>query len=330
VQASADGSTTKTRFGININPDSVPISTATLTYDTGDSGVVANSTLQVNGSISNSTFTTTGALTLTEDHYAIILGGNHQITLPAASGSKGRIYIIKNPTNSSTVISSYRNNLNVLSTSISTGSSLWIQSDGTNWQQISAAKVVSGDVGNLITSGSDGGAYLGSTIYIGSFYLNPPGNTASTPRTGTITGIPFQPSQVSFVAHANVDSDLSGTAAVTLDAAGSGANDINNSFGTMNGFARLAGTNITQQVMYVGGSGQSINNISRYGSNVNSIGIRYGNQDGADLGKIIGNVTGFTTNGFTISVTYTASSIAATSAAGIYSEGLMVFYTAYK
>ncbi|WP_026708170.1 hypothetical protein [Flavobacterium frigidarium] len=385
VQASADGSTTKTRFGININPDSVPISAATLTYDTGDSGVVANSTLQVNGSISNSTFTTTGALTLTEDHYAIILGGNHQITLPTASGSKGRIYIIKNPTSSSVSLSSsssYLTNLNIASTIIASGVILWIQSDGTNWQQItggnesittisntvpaasgnlignykneanvttgiyetvtsltqsigssatgeitykdekgnsSKARVVSANSNNQIEVGTDGGAYLGSTVYTGSFLLTAP--TSTTATSITYIGLPFQPSQMTFVAHANVES-------TDIDLPGSGLNDINNSFGTMNGVARQSSsTTISQQVIYIGGSGQSINNISRFSSSSNCIGLRYGNQDAANLGKITASMTSFNANGFTLNVKYTAAASGNTAVLG---ENVIVLFTAYK
>ena len=104
VQGSKDAEDATTRFGINLNPTFVPLDPA---YNTGDSGAMANSTFQVNGSIANSTLTTTAALTLTENHYAITLGGNHQITLPAAAESKGRIYVIKNPTSNSVTTVSY-------------------------------------------------------------------------------------------------------------------------------------------------------------------------------------------------------------------------------
>lgn len=382
VQGSKDAEDATTRFGINLNPTFVPLDPA---YNTGDSGAMANSTFQVNGSISNSTFTTTGALTLTEDHYAIILGGNHQITLPAASGSKGRIYIIKNPTSSSVSLSSsssYLTNLNIASTIIASGVILWIQSDGTNWQQItggnesittisntvpaasgnlignykneanvttgiyetvtsltqsigssatgeitykdekgnsSKARVVSANSNNQIEVGTDGGAYLGSTVYTGSFLLTAP--TSTTATSITYIGLPFQPSQMTFVAHANVES-------TDIDLPGSGLNDINNSFGTMNGVARQSSsTTISQQVIYIGGSGQSINNISRFSSSSNCIGLRYGNQDAANLGKITASMTSFNANGFTLNVKYTAAANGNTAVLG---ENVIVLFTAYK
>lgn len=369
VQASDNGENTKTRFGININPDSVAISDSTLAYISVDKGLIANSTLQVNGSISNSTFTTTGALTLTEDHYAIILGGNHQITLPAASGSKGRIYIIKNPTNSSVSLSSsspYLTNLNIASTIIASGVILWIQSDGTNWQQItggnetvttisntvpvasgnlvgnfkneanvttgiyetvtsltqsigssatgeitykdekgnsSKARVVSAVTNNQIKVGTDGGAYLGPTVYTGSFTIS----TATGPQT--ISSMPFKPSQVTFTAYANIDSANSNEPSVS----GKNSNTFQNTFGGMQGYAN----EVSQAVIFVGGSANSINNISRYSSTSHCIGVRYTNQDGGSLGRTTATFTGFTATGFTINVDE-------------YTGGLIVLYTAYK
>lgn len=362
VQGSKDAEDATTRFGINLNPTFVPLDPA---YNTGDNGAMANSTFQVNGSISNSTFTTTGALILTENHYAITLGGSHQLTLPAAAESKGRIYVIKNPTSNSVTISSYRNNLNVASTSISSGSSLWIQSDGTNWQQItggnetvttisntvpaasgnlvgnfkneanvttgiyetvtsltqsigssatgeitykdekgnsSKARVVSAVTNNQIKVGTDGGAYLGPTVYTGSFIISAMGKK-------TISEIPFTPSQVTFTAYANVDS-------ANLDKSsesGKNSNTFQNTFGGMQGYAN----EVSQAVIFVGGSANSINNISRYSSTSHCIGVRYTNQDGGSLDKTTAAFTAFTTTGFTIDVDE-------------FKGGLIVLYTAYK
>lgn len=338
VQASDNGENTKTRFGININPDSVAISDSTLAYISVDKGLIANSTLQVNGSISNSTFTTTGALTLTEDHYAIILGGNHQITLPAASGSKGRIYIIKNPTSSSVSLSSsssYLTNFNVASKIIASGTILWIQSDGANWQQISStdasntnelqkitqnvtsgdvtldlgggsAKVISAVANNQIKVGTDGGAYLGPTVYTGSFIISAMGNK-------TISEIPFTPSQITFTAYANIQS-------FNLDTNNGSTNNVDssvNTFGGMQGFANANVNSIIQRVIFVGGSGSSINNISRFSSDQHSIGVRYANNNGVKFGNTTAKVTSFDIKGFTILV-------------DSYLDSLVVLYTAYK
>jgi len=137
-----------------------------------------------------------------------------------------------------------------------------------------------------------------------------------------ITGIPFQPSQVTFVAHANVDSIVS-------EGLSSGTNDITNSFGTMNGFAR-ASTGATapdQQVIYVGGSGASINRIGYFSSSSHCIGVRYGNRDAENLGIIKGALTSFTTDGFDIDVTYNVSG---NGDDDFRDEKLVVLYTAYK
>jgi hypothetical protein len=145
-------------------------------------------------------------------------------------------------------------------------------------------------------------------VYTGFFIINASGSQS-------ITVLPFQPSQITFVAHANVES-------LNIDAGGAlNSNTIDNSFGSMNGFARDNGGVITQQVIYVGGSGRSINNISRFSSDANCIGLRYGNQNGDNLGKITAPLTSFNSDGFTINVTRTSNAT---------SENLVVVYTAYK
>ncbi|MDH7445063.1 PA14 domain-containing protein [Aquimarina sp. 2201CG14-23] len=134
VQGSNNTADATTRFGINLNTQEVPIDAD---YDDSSAGfTIANSTFQVEGSISKSILTTTGNLTLTENHYTIILGGIHTITFPAANTCQGRIYSIKNPNNNSTTISSYVSTDNSNQTIIPNESVLWVQSDGTNWIQI--------------------------------------------------------------------------------------------------------------------------------------------------------------------------------------------------
>lgn len=186
--------------------------------------------------------------------------------------------------------------------------SLW-HYDGTNWVETdNAVTVVSADADNQIKVGSDAGAYLGPTVYTGFFIINANGSKS-------ITGLPFQPSQITFVAHANVES-------LNIDAGGAlNSNTIDNSFGSMNGFARDNNGVIIQQVIYVGGSGRSINNISRFSSDAHCIGLRYGDQNGNDLGKITASLSSFDTNGFTINITRTLNAT---------SENLVVLYTAYK
>ena len=160
-------------------------------------------------------------------------------------------------------------------------------------------------------------------VFVGAFQISAAG-------TVNVIDVPFQPTSVTFVAHANVES-------FNLNSDNGTANNdrgIRNSFGSMNGFARQNGATINQQVIYIGAHGNSINDIARFASNTNAIGLRYGDQNGNFLGSITGNVTTFTSNGFTINVTYTNGNI--TNAGqnvlptDINNEGIIVIYTAYR
>ncbi len=134
VQGSNNTADATTRFGINLNTQEVPIDSD---YDDPSSGfTMANSTLQLEGSFATSILSTTGNLTLTEDHHTIHITGAHNITLPAANTCKGRMYVIKNSTNANRTISTYRDHTNANQTTITSETILWIKSDGTNWQQI--------------------------------------------------------------------------------------------------------------------------------------------------------------------------------------------------
>jgi len=134
VQGSNNTADATTRFGINLNTQEVPVDTD---YDDSSAGfAIANSTLQVEGSVSTSIISTSGNLTLTEDHHTVIITGPHNITLPAANTCEGRVYLIKNRTNSNQTISTYVDLTNTNQTTITSESILWIKSDDTNWQQI--------------------------------------------------------------------------------------------------------------------------------------------------------------------------------------------------
>lgn len=99
------------------------------------------STLDINGSLSANITTTSGNLTLNDTHHTIVLGGNHNITLPAANTCTGRIYIVKNPTTNTPTITSYQDLAGTAATAINSETSISVQSDGTNWQQISTNKI---------------------------------------------------------------------------------------------------------------------------------------------------------------------------------------------
>ncbi|WP_298321158.1 hypothetical protein [uncultured Aquimarina sp.] len=117
IQGSADALDAKPRVGIN-------------------TGSLATSTFQVNGSVAQSIITTTGNITLNEDHHTVIIGGNHTITLPNANTCNGRVYILKNQTGSTINISSYQDLSNAGQTTISANTVISIQSDGINWHLI--------------------------------------------------------------------------------------------------------------------------------------------------------------------------------------------------
>lgn len=96
------------------------------------------SKLEIGGSFATAIDVTTGDLTLDETHHTIILGGSHNITLPAANSCKGRIYVIKNPYTLviAASISTYKSLVGLDVSLILNLKTIWLQSDGVNWQQI--------------------------------------------------------------------------------------------------------------------------------------------------------------------------------------------------
>nr|WP_299337836.1 hypothetical protein [Allomuricauda sp.] len=145
-----------------------------------------------------------------------------------------------------------------------------------------------------------------SNSYLGAFQITGAGNQ-------TITGVPFEPRSVTFQAYANVESfNLNSDNAV-----GNNNRGIANSFGSMTGFARNDGGTISEQVIYVGGSGNSINDISRYASNSHSIGLRYGNQNGDNLGVTSATVTSFNSDGFSLNT-------------DSFADGIVVIFQAFR
>jgi len=144
------------------------------------------------------------------------------------------------------------------------------------------------------------------STYVGSFIISAVGDQ-------TIAGLPFKPSSITFVAHANIE-----TLNIDTDnGIRNNDNGIANAYGSMNGFARNDNGSITQQVIYVGGNGNSINDISRYASSTQCIGLRYSNQNGDAVGRTLASMSAFTSDGFTISVSQK-------------SDNVVVIYTAYR
>lgn len=190
------------------------------------------------------------------------------------------------------------------------------------------AQVVSTDADNQIEVGTDGGSYLGPTVYTGFFIID---NTTLT-TTGTyaqnVTGIPFQPSQITFVAHPNIgDFDINDD----NGAQGPNTGRLDNTHGTMNGFGRAGAGGISQAVIFSGASGSSVNDITRYSNDDQCIGLRYTNNNGSNLGVIDGVLTSFTTTGFNLNITYTLGTVGNTDLRNdILDQNVIVLYTAYK
>lgn len=126
--------------------------------------------------------------------------------------------------------------------------------------------------------------------------------------------LPFKPARIVFTAYANVD-------AYTLnDDNSSGSNNNNtkeNIFGSMKGYAHYDGTTISQQVIFNGGSGASINDISLYASPSHCIGLRYANNNGDSLGLTNAYVDSFNDTGFTLTVSNAT-------------DAVLVIYEAYR
>ncbi|WP_264523364.1 hypothetical protein [Flavobacterium sp. N502536] len=124
LQGQGSGTTSTVRVGIMTN------------------GAVANSVLQVGGSVSLPIRAVTASTTLTENDYTLILkSGTYTgtaVTLPAANTCKGRNYIIKNLSGIAITISPFIGRVGSGSiTTIARERIYGLQSDGTDWQQIS-------------------------------------------------------------------------------------------------------------------------------------------------------------------------------------------------
>ena len=137
-----------------------------------------------------------------------------------------------------------------------------------------------------------------------------------------VSTIPFQPRQVTFTGYANVEAN-------NLDndnEVGNNVDRVENVFGSMRGFVRDDNGTTVQQVIYIGGSGNSINDISRYASDSHCIGVRYADQNGSTSASQYGitsaTLTSFNADGFTLNVdSYLDDGD---------DEGLVIIYEAYR
>lgn len=156
--------------------------------------------------------------------------------------------------------------------------------------------------------------------------------TTTTTMEQIVTGLPFEPSQITFSANPNVESfGLNDRDSETEAGNGTNTPRLQNTFGTMHGFARNDSGTTNQAVIYVGGSASSINSISRYSSDTECIGLRYSNNNGNNLGVISATITSFDTNGFTLDVTYTLGTTGnADRNNDIMDENVIVMYSVYR
>ncbi len=143
-------------------------------------------------------------------------------------------------------------------------------------------------------------------VYVGKFIISSTGSQS-------ITGLPFKPKRIEFVAYANVDS-------YNLNADNGSYNNNNTKegyFGFMAGYADQSGGAVVQQIIQGGGSSNSINDVSRYASHSHCIGIRYANKIADKLGLTTASLTSFNSDGFTFNVDN-------------YTDAIVVLYTAYR
>ncbi|MDE0535414.1 hypothetical protein [Tenacibaculum sp. L6] len=140
VQGSNATENAKTRFGININQNQYSVTDNINAPSNGgvtNPKLIANSTLQIEGSVSKSIEQINSNTTLNEDHHTVVVIANVTINFPTANTCKGRIYIIKNVSGGNINSSTYRNESNTDTSTINNNTTLKVQSDGTRWVSIS-------------------------------------------------------------------------------------------------------------------------------------------------------------------------------------------------
>lgn len=106
--------------------------------NTSVGGTVETSHFNVGGSMSLPIRSTTASTTLGLTDYSLVITGSGAVTvtLPAASFSIGRVYVVINQRNTTTTIGSYIDKTGATQTNIPVNTTIMIQSDGTNFYQI--------------------------------------------------------------------------------------------------------------------------------------------------------------------------------------------------
>ncbi len=122
-------------------PAGADITSQNLNFTDGNVGIgtaTPTSSLHVTGSIAAPIRRTAINTTLTEDDLTLVMTENNlTISLPPASNSIGRIYILKNiSSGNNTTAIDYICNRGNLQNMLNKNKIVWLQSDGIEWQQI--------------------------------------------------------------------------------------------------------------------------------------------------------------------------------------------------
>ena len=210
IQGSSDSQNALPRVGIN-------------------TGQLANSTLEVNGSVSTAITSSSSNLTLDETYHTVLINSNISITLPSANTCEGRTYIIKNTHSSAISISTYVDNTGTNSTSIPSNSVVQLQSDGSSWHSITP-----GAPTITYSQAFSGRAYFYNNTWYSpnqtyglSLYWNQALGTSTSPNYSTtgIAGVPITRNQtlIKFVMKNDFNGNPTGTQYLNLSVLRNGA-----------------------------------------------------------------------------------------------------------
>ncbi len=201
----------------------------------------------------------------------------------------------------------------------------------------STTKIYTGTAWFQIGEGG-GSSSSDPSVYTGSFTIRQPGGyQQSREKTVSVNNLPFEPSQITFVAHMNLP-NLSRNNSSEYYGSNPNKKRLKNAVGTMHGFVREDSItlNKVQNVLFSGIHGKSPDDISLFSSNQHCIGLRYTGARGKNKGVIKAYLESFDANGnnfgFTLKARYERGVYNKNQAIynEIFQQDVVVFYTAYK